>query len=336
MGARSAAIAVIAAIGCVACATPHAAALEKVKMSLAAASSNYAPYFNAIEQGYFKEEGLDVEIVKAGGGVATPALIAGSMGFSTSSASAFSAILKGAPLKVILTEADRPTYQLWTTSDDLKTIQSLKGKTVGIQTRGDTFEIWMRLVLKSHHMSGDDVSYTPLGYGNSARLAAVKAGSLPAVVLSSLDVSALKEAGVLTKGHMLEDAMKDDIRMPYNGVATSDAMIKGSPDTVARFIRATVKGMRFMTAFKDKTIANVMKYNNEDRHSTEVDYDDVVRTLTKDGAVSTRVQQAEAEIRAELVKLPKDKIPPLKDMFDFSFVHKANSSLDAQGWKPSL
>ena len=336
MGMRNAALAVLVGIGGIACAAGHAQALDKVKVTIAALSTNYAPFFNAIEQSYFKDEGLDVEIVNAGGGVATPALISGQVEFNTSAASAFSAILKGAPLKVVLTEADRPAYQLWATSDNCGSIKKLKGKTVAIQTRGDTFEVWVRLVLKSHGMSGDDVSYTPLGFGSASRLAAAKMGSLPAVVLSPVDVTELREKDGLKNSCMLEDSMKSNIRMPYNGVATSDALIQSKPDLVLRFIRATLKGTYFMMAFKDKTIANVMKYNKKDQHSTEVDYDEVVMTLTKDGSVPKSVQQTEAEVRAEVVKLPKDKIPPLDKMFDYSFVHKANASLKAQGWKPKL
>ena len=333
MRPRLAAIAIIAAGTTIL--AGKADALDKVKMTIAAVSTNYAPYLNAIEQGYFKDEGIDVEIVKAGGGVATPGLISGRIEFSTSAASALSAMLKGAPLKVIFTEADRPTYQLWTTSDQYKTLQSLKHKQVGIQTRGDTFEIWMRLVLRAHGMSGDDVGYTPLGYGASGRVAAVKTGSLPAVVLSSLDADQLKQEHLLDKGHMLEDAMKSDIRMPYNGVATSDALIKKNPGLVLRFMRATMKGLRFMTAYRDKSVDNIMKYNKQGRHAIEVDYDDVTRTLTKDGAVPDSVLKGEVDTRAELVKLPKDKIPPLDTLFDYSFVKKAASELDAKGWKPT-
>jgi len=333
---RLVAFAVVAGTAALLCNGREAAALDKVKMTIAAASSNYAPFLNAIEQGYFKDEGLDVEVVNAGGGVATPALLSGQVDFSTSESSAFSAIMKGGSLKVILIEADRPTFQLWTTSDDLKTLESLKGKTVGIQTRGDTFEIWVRLVLKAHGMSGDEVGYTALGFGDAARLATIKTGSLPAVVLSSLDVSVLRDAGVPFRGHLLENAMESNILMAFNGVATSDALIKANPDLVLRFTRATLKGMRFMVAYREKTIDNVIKYNKSDRHSTEVDYNDVVRTLTKDGSVPPAVEQEEADLRAELVKLPKDKIPPLDHMYDFSFVQKANASLEAEHWKPQL
>jgi len=333
---RSIALSGLAEAGLLLGSGQRAAALDPVKMTIAAFSTNYAPFFNATEQGYFKDEGIDVEVENAGGGVATPALLSGQFDFSTSESSAFSAIMKGGRLKVIAIEANRATFQLWSTDPDLKTVQDLKGKMVGIQTRGDTFEIWMRLVLKAHGMNGDDVGYTPTGFGDAARLAIIKSATLPAVILSPIDVETLKKDGVAFRGHLLEDGMRDDVHMPFNGVATSDELIKKNPDLVLRFLRATLKGTRFMVAFKDKTIANVMKYNKSDRHSIEIDYDDVVQTLTKDGTVPPAVQQEEADIRADLLQLPKDNIPPLDRMFYFIFVKKADASLDAEHWTPKL
>jgi len=51
-----------------------AQALEKVKMSIAATQANYITYYAAIEKGYFKEEGFEVEIVHAGGAVICAAI----------------------------------------------------------------------------------------------------------------------------------------------------------------------------------------------------------------------------------------------------------------------
>src|SRR5262245_18992020 len=97
-----------------------AIAAEKVKMSTAATTSNYAPYFVAIEKGYLLEEGFEVEIIKAGGCTATPAQISGEVEFNTSGATALSAILKGAPLKLVYFPWERPTYQVWSTQSDIK------------------------------------------------------------------------------------------------------------------------------------------------------------------------------------------------------------------------
>jgi hypothetical protein len=57
---------------------------------------------------------------------------------------------------------------------------------------------------------------------------------------------------------------------------------------------------------------------------------------TKDGTLTREIQQAELDVRGELLGIPKDKLPPLDKVFDFSLVDEVNRELDAQGWKPSL
>jgi ABC-type nitrate/sulfonate/bicarbonate transport system substrate-binding protein len=52
-----------------------ASALDHVKMSYVVPTVNYGALFVAVDKGYFKDEGIEVEILQAGGGVATPALI---------------------------------------------------------------------------------------------------------------------------------------------------------------------------------------------------------------------------------------------------------------------
>ena len=120
------------------------AEMQKIKMTVTSRTGPAAPYFIAIDKGYFAEQGLEVEIVDAGGGVAIPAMISGSADFSMSAAVAISAIMRGAQLRVIYTMADRPPYQLWATQPGLKTLADLKGKQVGIISRGDTFEIALK------------------------------------------------------------------------------------------------------------------------------------------------------------------------------------------------
>jgi ABC-type nitrate/sulfonate/bicarbonate transport system substrate-binding protein len=79
-----------------------AGAEEKVRFSVAAVTGSYMDEFVAIEKGYHRDEGLPVEMIRAGGGIATQALIAGDLHFSTSAGSALSAMLRGAEVKVIV------------------------------------------------------------------------------------------------------------------------------------------------------------------------------------------------------------------------------------------
>src|SRR5258708_28024777 len=79
------------------CLPAHAA--DKVKVSYPTMTSSYIFFFSAISKGYYKDEGLDLDVIEAAGGVATPALVSGDVQFSTSGSSAISATMKGARLK---------------------------------------------------------------------------------------------------------------------------------------------------------------------------------------------------------------------------------------------
>src|ERR1700724_3248911 len=100
-------------------------------------ASSYIFFFSAIAKGSYKDEGLDLDVIEAAGGVATPALVSGDVQFSTSGSSAISAIMKGAKLKVLAVGEDRPSWQIWTTKPEIKTFQDLKGLRIGIFTRGE-------------------------------------------------------------------------------------------------------------------------------------------------------------------------------------------------------
>src|SRR5579862_718581 len=158
--------------------------LESIKVSYPALSASVAPLMIAIEKGYYADDGLKIELTQAGGGASTPALIAGEVPYTTSSGSAISAIINGAPLKVIYTTEDRPGYELWTVDPNIKTLADIKGKAVGIQTRGDTNEIAMNILLKDNKMPLNSVSYIAAG-SEQNKLAALQSGQVPLVVIGA-------------------------------------------------------------------------------------------------------------------------------------------------------
>ena len=316
-------------------ARPCAAATpEKIKVTMAASSVNYAPYLVAIDKGYFKDEGFDVEIVKAGGGTATPALISGSVDFSTSGSAAVSAILRGAPLRVIFYPWDRIDYQIWASDPAIKTIQDLKGKAIGIISRGDTLEIAIRIVLLRHGMDPNGVSYTPLGFG-PGRMAAISAGTLPAVLLAPIDVDQLKDAGKLGNAHMIYDTY-DKVKMPLTGTAVSAATLQNEPARVKRFVRAVAKGLAYSAAFRDATVSIMERYNKGASPKTILaTYQHTLGTRTNDGSIPEELQRQEATMRAELIGVAKDKIPPLDQIYDFRIAKEVGRELMAEHWKPS-
>ena len=315
--------------------TPARAELQTLTLTMPAIATYYAPYMIAIKKGYYAAEGLEIKTTYAGGGAATPALISGSIDISTSPAAALTAIMRGAPLKVVYTMADRCNYQLWSTQPDIKTLQDLKGKQVGILSRGDTFEIAMRLTLLQAGLPQDWVGYTPLGVGDAARAAAVASGSLPAVIVARSDIEPLLNTPTLQRGHLIVD-MSKTLRWPYTGVVVADRLIKDRPDALLRFMRGTVKGVRYVKAFRAQTLDELQQEEPKaSKRQFAIDYDDSRVAMTADGTVPDDMILKDLQIRAETLNIPKDKIPAIGAVYDFGPVRKATAEIDASGWKPT-
>jgi NitT/TauT family transport system substrate-binding protein len=309
---------------------------ETIKVAIASRTLNYSPYFIPLAKGYFKEEGFDVvELIDAGGGVATPAQISGEIDFNTSASAALSAILKGAALRIVSFPWDRIPYQVFATDPKIKTLADLAGKQVGIQTRGDSFEVAMRMGLIAEGLNPDSVIYSPLGVG-ATRRAALASRSIPAAIISPIDANVLKATGQMGETRMIYD-LSEKVRIPLTGTAVRLADIEKNRDRVKRFLRAAHKGMEYAATYREAAIDIVVSYNKgADRASIAATYDETFLGRTKDGTITAALQRQEADMRAELVKQPKDKIPPLDRIYDFSMAREAWQELQQQVWKPAL
>jgi NitT/TauT family transport system substrate-binding protein len=305
-------------------------AADKIHFSYVVPTIDYTPLLVAIDRGFFAEEGIEVELVQAQGGVATPALIAGSLDFSGSSSAAISAILKGAKLKVLYVGEDRSAYELWV-RPDIMSLEQLKGQQVGVISRGDTTEISLRYVLAQRHLPDDYVSFTPLG-ATAARIAALTSGTFPAAVIDggeSADIAALNKSGKLK---MLID-MHAEVRMALSGFATSDALIASNPDLVRRTMRAIYKGISQVKATPAAASDSMIKHGL-DKSAAEFSAGEFVPRMLATGVIPRDLQDNEIALRADMLSVAKDKIPTAKTVFDFSIVEKAAADVKAEGWKP--
>jgi ABC-type nitrate/sulfonate/bicarbonate transport system substrate-binding protein len=305
--------------------------VEQIKVSFAADSAVYAPHFIALEKGYYQEEGIEMEMVRAGGGAATPALISGEIQYSTSAATSLSAMLKGAPPKVIYTNSDRSFDELWTTTDGVRTLQDLMGKSVGIQTRGDTMEIESRLMFLKYGIDPNTVTYNAMGVGNQ-RLAGLEAGVIASAVLSIPDAVLLKDTSAAARAVRVAD-FRNEIQMLYTGLATNDPELRDHADRAKRFLRATVKGREYFKQFKDETLTFMEKYNGNPRAANEADYDVTLPALTEDGSMPVEVQRQDAIVRAQINDV--DQVPPVEQMYDYTIIHDVYRELRASGWQPT-
>jgi ABC-type nitrate/sulfonate/bicarbonate transport system substrate-binding protein len=276
-----------------------------------------------------------VNFVEAGGGVATPALMSGSIQFSTSSGAAISAIIKGAPLRVVLTLSESVPWKLWATKPEIKSLRDLKGQQVGIATRGDLLEVSVRNALAQAGLPQDWVSFTALGTGSALRMSVLKSAALPAVVADNLSAQVLKDAGELGEAHVLVD-LGADIKTPYLGLATTAELIASKPDLVRRFLKGSLMGLAYLKAYPEgafkimqprssKVPPEVLKRNIAEAAGRMIDR----------GEAGMDSQKGEIAIRRQILGLPEAGAQAPSAVFDYSLVRKVKAELDAQGWHPT-
>jgi NitT/TauT family transport system substrate-binding protein len=312
------------------CAQPAQAA-QTMTFSIPSIQMFEAPYLVAADRGYFAEEGLDFKYVLANGGVATPALMSGSIDASASSASALAAIMKGAPLRIVLVLQNHGLYSLWSTRPEIRTLADVKGKQIAIETRGDAGEVATRIALQAAGISPDAVGYTPLGTANAAN---AMSGLAPAFVLASTDVTVLRASGELTKAHLVMDYKH--IHIPIDGLAVSQKLITEHADVLKKMLRAIVKGMLYTRAFKQQTVAILLKSLPNSNATVEAaDYDAFISGLTPDLIVPNDDLRNDLDVHAVLLNMPRETVPPIDAIYNFAPLRAAEAEIRASGWKPS-
>jgi NitT/TauT family transport system substrate-binding protein len=217
------------------------AKLEDLRVSFASFGVIYYPHFIAKELGYYRDEGFDIEVIAMPGGLATQALVAGDLQFSTSSGSSLNASLRGIKLKVVYVNLDRPLYKLISWRDDIRKVADVKGRSIGIASRGDTMEGAANLLLRKHGMDPvRDVVWVALGTGG--RVTSLAAKTVDSAVLGFADSLRMQSRGRCRSNNIAKSKCS-------TGLATSKTYRELIWCDVSS---ATVRGASFSSATRRK------------------------------------------------------------------------------------
>ena len=167
-------------------------AIDNIRVSYATLSAAYMDHICAMDKGYFREEGLNIEVIRAPGGVATPGLLSGQFQFSSSASSAVSAAVRGGPLKIVYTNLSRPSYTLVSIKPDITSAKDLVGKKIAINSFGDTGHLATILYLKKMGVNPSSVLFIAVGR-NEVRFPALKTGAIDAAPLVPRDMVVIKD-----------------------------------------------------------------------------------------------------------------------------------------------
>ena len=115
--------------------SPAQAQLERVTLGYPATAMSHFPAFVGREFGQFREEGLDVQLVRVTGNVVVAALLAGELGYTTSADATVRSPVLGMPIKMLAAIGVKPSLSL-IVRPEIKTVADLKGKAIAISTPG--------------------------------------------------------------------------------------------------------------------------------------------------------------------------------------------------------
>ena len=291
---------------------PIPAGAENVKIGIPSLTVTMMPLAVAKEQGFFQREGLNVETVLMPAALNIKVLLSGDIQYATTVGSAVVAAVRGINTRVVMCFVDRPLLDLVGRSE-IGSIMELKGKLVGISSRGGLHDVTMRRILAQSGMDPSQTTFITVG-GPGAMLAALQSGRISAALLNPPYNFLAYREGFKNLG--FAGAF---VRIPSTGLVTMRETLERSPDQVRRMIRALARARTFARENKPATVAILKRFfrmTDEDLTSKIYDYHKKVET--PDGRI-------DAALAAETVRDTRQaegitrEIDP-KQVFDFSYL----------------
>jgi NitT/TauT family transport system substrate-binding protein len=272
-------IRLFAAMLAIAVSTVPAQGADKVRIGVSNYNISNLTVGVAQTKDFFKQEGIEAEIIRMNPNVATMALVSGDIDYSTLIGSVIGANLKGAKLKMIACSQDRTPLSL-VGKAAIRSVKELKGKTIGVGSYGSTPDIIARMVVKHYGVDPEtEIKMLALG-SDSARLTALKEGVVDAIIVAPpVDFEGKK------MGFNILSRAGDILRFPYNGLGTSVEKITERPDGVKRVIRAIVRANGFIRRNREGAIQVLVNWTKTKPEFAEAAYDSTVGVFSQDGTI---------------------------------------------------
>ncbi|HEY6997880.1 MAG TPA: ABC transporter substrate-binding protein [Candidatus Binatia bacterium] len=272
--------------------------------------------WTAAEAKAFQKYGLDVSLlyIPSAPQVVRVMLAGDSQITVTGGAAVVSANLSGADLVFIGGIVNVPAFYVMA-APEIKTIEELRGATVGVTRFGSSSDFAMRYVLQKHGLRPEkDVTLLQLGGMLELATALSKRLVTAATLSSPADLRARKSGA-----QQLVNMATTGVSFPQSAIVTTRSYIQAHQDEVLNFLRAYAEGMRRMIVDKAMAKQVIQKYSREtdpdvleSTYRYGVDYIAPVPYPAKEGIVEILKQSNH----------PRAKTANPDDFIDMSLVKK--------------
>jgi NitT/TauT family transport system substrate-binding protein len=301
---------------------------QSVKVGRTVGGSGFhIPSYVAIDKGFLKAEGLDANFIAATAGVLVRATIAKEIEFTPIPGGGSEAMLKGAPLVFFVGESLVSQWTLTTTSD-IKRVEDLKGKTLGLGRPGSADYSEMVVTLSKHFNMQPGKDYKVISFtGEPDRVAALIQGSIQGGILSFPHAARAEKEG-------MKILIRTGDYIPRLGgtFLTHKDFLKEKRDVAKRFTRGMIKATDYIKANKKGSMEVIEKYFEiKDAKIVESIYNQVYDKYSPEMPPELIKDLFESRTTPELGWPQGKPLPDLDQFVDRSII---NEVLKEMGRKP--
>ena len=216
--------------------------LTKIRIPMGyIANIQFAPFYVAIEKGYFKDAGIQIDFDYSFETDGVKLVGAGELPFAVASGEQILlARAQGVPVTYVAAWYQKFPISVIAKSDaGIATPKDLKGKTIGLPGLFGASYIGLRALLFSAGLSESDVKLEEIGFNQVELVAAGKQNIV--VVYTANEPIQLKAQGI----DMTELRVSDSVQLASNGILASEKVIAENPKLVSAFVGAFLKGLKY-------------------------------------------------------------------------------------------
>ena len=294
--------------------TPSVAA-EKFIIMTPGPSVPYTPLHYGVEAGFFKEQGIEVQVLAVRAGqIGVASLTSGEVDAITHAGTGVAAAIRGLPVKVISVSNERPNHEMLV----LPTVrgpQDLKGKSLGIGSLEGTGGIIVRRILQAKGLNPDkDVTF--ISMATEVRLQALISSTVAGAMMSPPYTFL-----AVDRGYQVFGRGKDYVRYLTEGVVTSESKIKQKRSSLVRFLRSWNRSVNYYRANPAVMVAYIQKrFAIKDGRLAHKMYEEDATNRTENGEIDNAAIAEILETARETMKV-KTSISA-NQLFDFSLLQE--------------
>ena len=231
---------------------------ERIRIGYSSISGSYIGIWVAHDAGLFAREGLEDQIILIpSGSQLAQVTVAGEVEVgSFNGSSAMAAALSGADVKIIGNTVNKMIFSIYA-RPEIKTVEGLKGKRLGVTRFGSSTDISARYALRKHNLQPEkDVTILQMG-AISSIMGGLQGGSIEAGVVSPPTLFAVDKLGFKE----LINITDMDLAFPNPALIVQGGILRNRPEIVDRFMRAYARGMHRARTDKELTMKSIARYS---------------------------------------------------------------------------